>query len=168
MKVAFSLTDSVAQRLKGMAAEVSNGNVSLLVDLALTRLFEMRLDEMKQAAWRFGHDRRAATREDWMATYWTVLGEAMDQPDQIGNPYAPRNFGHFYAVLLLNRVARYDDENDPFIPYIGPRQTTPENQTIRQWRFERSESPVEAAETVAATLRELNAHLDSRKKGSPK
>ncbi|TAM75558.1 hypothetical protein EPN44_08940 [bacterium] len=163
MKIAFSLSDSVGQRLKGMAAEVSNGNVSLLVDLALTRLFELPPAELKQAAWRFSHDRRAATREDWMATYWAVLGEALGQPDQIGNPYAPRNFGHFYAVLLLNHVARYDDENDPFIPYIGPRISTQENQTIRQWHFDRSESPVVAAEAVASVIKELNARLDTKK-----
>ena len=39
----------------------------------------------------------------------------------IDNPYAPRNYGDFYVVLLLNHLDRYDDEGDPvFPPTWGP------------------------------------------------
>lgn len=166
MKIAFSLPDPIAQRLKGIAAEATNGNVSLLVDLALSRLFQLPPDELKREAWLFSHDRRAATREDWMATYWAVLSDAMGQPDLIGNPYAPRNYDGFYAVLLLNHMGRMDDEEDPFIPYVGPMPVLPDSPAPKQFHYERSDSPVKAAEDVAATLKQfIGAKLANTKKG---
>lgn len=165
MKTAFSLTDSVAERLAATAKVVSNGNASLLADLALTRLLALPPDELARLVWRHSQDRKATTRDGWMRAYWTVLGDEMGQPDGIDNPYAPRNYGDFYAVLLLNHVARYDDEGDPFIPYIGPRIMTQDSPLAKQWTFDRATSPVKAAETVAVALRELLASKALRERG---
>ncbi len=44
-----------------------------------------------------------------MQSFWDVLADAMGRPEMktaFDNPYVMRQFGDFYAVLLLNNVAR--------------------------------------------------------------
>ncbi len=155
MKSALSLSDAVAEKLASTAKVVSNGNASLLADLALTRLLALPTEELKSLVRRHDLNRKAITRDGWMKSFWLILGEEMGQSDRIDNPYAPRNFGAFYVVLLFNHAGGNDDESDPFIPYVGPRVATPERRPSQQWSFDRQVPPVKAAETVAATLRDL-------------
>ncbi|HTV30326.1 MAG TPA: hypothetical protein VMF32_21430 [Xanthobacteraceae bacterium] len=157
MKVSFSLSDEVAKRLEKSAKTVADGNASLLADLALSRLLDLPQAELNKLVARRRMDRLATSRDGWNRAFWLVLSEEMGREDAIDNPYVPRNYGAFYVVLLLNHVDRYDDEGDPFCPYVGPRTVTPESPAPFQWTFERSTSPVHAAETVAAKLRSLAA-----------
>jgi hypothetical protein len=154
-KVSFSISDRVAARLEACAKNVADGNVSLLTDLALSRLLELPNDELIRLVARQKLDRMAASRDGWNRAFWLVLGDEFGRPDMIDNPYAPRNYGDFYVVLLLNHTDRADDESDPFNPYIGPRMSTPESPSPQGWSFERTDSPVFAAGTVATRLREL-------------
>jgi hypothetical protein len=159
VKLSISVTNDIAQRLVARAKEVANGNTSLLAETAFSRVLEMPLNQLKGLVSLHRLDRKAATRSDWMNIYWRVLGELMGQPNQDAffSPYSPRHFGEFYAVLLLNHVGRYDDEEDPFIPYVGPQMVTAESPSPRQWTFPRGSSPVSAAREVAAKLREYGA-----------
>ena len=97
----------------------------------------------------------ASSRDGWNHAFWLVLGEELGRKDTIDNPYAPRNYGEFFVVLLLNHVGRPDEETDPFHAYIGPRMATPTSPPPQQWTFKRTDSPVMAAETVARGLHEL-------------
>ena len=157
MKMSFSLSDEVARKLSLCAEQVADGNASLLTDLALKRLLDLPHDELAPLLARRRLDRRATTRQGWMEAFWLVLGAEMGREDRIDNPYIPRNYGDFYVVMLLNHIDRYDDEGDPFCPYVGPRMWTPQSPAPQQWTFPRSESPVRAAETVASKLHELGA-----------
>lgn len=160
MKVSFSLTDDVAARLAACAKAVAEGNASLVTELALKRLLDLPQDELARLVARRRLDRMAATRDGWMRAFWAVLGDEMGRQDMIDNPYAPRNYGDFYVALLLNHHDRYDDENDPFCPYVGPRIWTQESPSPWQRTFDRASSPVKAAEIVAVKLRELGATLE--------
>lgn len=154
-KVSFSISDTVAARLKERAKDVADGNESILTDVALRRLLDLPSGELSRLVARQKLDRMASTRDGWNHAFWLVLGHEFGRPDMIDNPYAPRNYGDFYVVLLLNHADRADDEDDPFVPYIGPRMSTPQSPSPQQWAFDRSDSPVHAAETVAKRLREL-------------
>lgn len=159
--MSFSLSDDVATRLEACAKTVADGNASLLTDVALKRLLDLPKEELTRLVARRRLDRMASTRSGWNQAFWQVLGEEMGRRDAIDNPYAPRNYGDFYVVLLLNRVAEADEESDPFHPYIGPRMVTPESPSPRQWTFERNASPVSTAEMVAAELRKLGVERDA-------
>ena len=98
------------------------------------------------------------TRNGWMRAFWQVLGDLMEVPDRIENVRAPRNFDGAYAVILLNHIGREDDEEDPFFPFVGPAPTLPESPSPQQFTFERTASPVAAAEVVAKKLREFATH----------
>ena len=155
MKISFSLSDDVAARLEECARSVADGNASLLTDVALKRLFELPKDELVRLVTRRRLDRMASTRNGWNQAFWLVLGEEMGARDTIDNAYAPRNYGDFYVALLLNHVGRPDEETDPFHAYIGPRLSTPTGLQPQQWTFARNDSPLMAAEVVAARLHEL-------------
>jgi hypothetical protein len=155
MKMSFSLSDDVAARLEECAKSVADGNASLLTDVALRHLLELPKDELSRIVTRRRMDRMASTRNGWNEAFWLVLGEEMGRPDTIENSYAPRNYGDFYVALLLNHVGRPDEETDPFHAYIGPRSSTPTGPRPQQWTFTRNDSPVMAAEVVAARLHEL-------------
>jgi hypothetical protein len=137
----------------------------LLAETAFSRLLELPANQLRELVSLQRLDRRATTRDDWMKIYWRVLGELTGQPDQdvFISPYSPRHCGEFYAVLLLNHVGRYDDEDDPFIPYIGPQMVTAESPSPCQWTFSRWSSPVKAARTVAAKLGEYGKAASERK-----
>lgn len=160
MKLSLSFSEDVARRMDACAQVVAGGNVSLLADVALKRLLQLPTDEIEQLVARHRMDRKATTRQGWCQAFWLVLGEEMGRQDMIDNPHAPRNYGEFYIVLLLNHQDRYDDEGDPFPVYIGPRMWTIESPSPHQWTFDRTVSPVRAAETVAAKLRELGVKAD--------
>jgi hypothetical protein len=155
MKISFSLSEQVAARLEVCARKVANGNASLLADLALRRLLDLPEDKLSGLVARQRLDRMASTRGGWAHAFWLVLGEEMGRQDLIDNPFAPRNYGDFYVVLLMNHMDRHDDEDDPFCPYVGPRMAVPQSPSPYQWTFGRRESPVVAAEKVAAKLREF-------------
>ena len=129
----------------------------------MKQLLEAPSQNLEALVRRQRMDRKAATRTGWMRAFWAIFGELMGQPDAVDNPYAPRNFGRFYAVLLLNHVGRADHEADPFIPHIGPLPVTPESPPPYQWTYQRSDSPVAAAEAVAAKLREYGAGVSAPK-----
>ena len=143
------------------AEEATGGNLSLLTAIALRRLLGIPVKKLRGIANLERLDRRAPTRDAWMRAYWSVLAALMGRPqlDTIENPYAPRQFGNFYAVLLLNHVGRYDDESEPFIPHIGPMPVQPDSPPPVQWAFDRSSSPVAAARTVASKLLEYGAQI---------
>ncbi len=153
--MSFSLSDDVATRLEECAKSAADGNASLLTDLALKRLLELPKDELARLVVRHRMNRMASTRSGWNRAFWSVLGEEMGLSDTVDNPYTPRNYGDFYVVLLSNHVGRPDEETDPFQPSIGPRMSTTTSPSPQQWAFKRNDSPVKAAETVAARLREL-------------
>jgi hypothetical protein len=166
-KISVSLEDDLWKRADDRAAQVAGGNVSLLTAVALRRALEMPVAELRQLTDLERFDRWAPTRSAWMQAYWYVLARLMGRPqmDVIENPYAPRHFGEFFAVLLLNHVARNDDENDPFIPHIGPMPVTAASPPPVQWTFDRSSSPVAAAETVAAKLIEYGVAIETPPRG---
>ena len=167
MKLSISLSDTTARRLGDYASSLAAGNASIVVEVALKRLFETPGDELKRLVHRQKFDRRASTRSGWAKAYWDVLGGLMGQPNQdvFGSPYSPRRFGDFYAVLLMNHIGQPDDEDDPFFPHIGPMPVTPESPSPVQWTFDRSASPVAAAEAVAAKLREYGVPVPPVKGG---
>lgn len=156
-KLSVSLDDDLVEKVTARAGEVAGGNLSLLTAVALKRILDVPTAELSRLADLQRLDRRAPTREFWMQSFWDVLADAMGRPEMktaFDNPYVMRQFGDFYAVLLLNNVARYDAEDDPFVPYIGPMPVMPGSPPPVQWTFGRSTSPVTAAQTVAAKLQE--------------
>lgn len=155
--MSFSLSEGVASRLSDRAKRVAAGNASVLVDLALKQLLDLPDEQLAFLLGRRQMDRMGSTRDGWMRAFWIILGEEMGRQDMIDNPYAPRNYGDYYVVLLLNHPGRYDDEDDPFVPYAGPRLVSEGNASPFQWHFKRSHSPVQAAEDVARKLRQLGA-----------
>jgi hypothetical protein len=166
-KLSVSIDDELAARAALRAEQVADGNVSLLAAAAIRRVLEIPANDLLRLVALQRFDRRAATREAWMRAYWHVLSDLMGRPemDVIDNPYGPRQFSDFYAVLLLNHMGRADDENDPFIPHIGPSPVTPQSPAPCQWTFKRSSSPVVAAETVASKLREYGVFPQTREGG---
>jgi hypothetical protein len=157
VKLTVSLSDNMAGRLAACAREQAGGNASAVVEVALRQFFDLPAKEIGSLLTRFRMDRKATTRSGWARAFWYVLGQLMNQPDFIGNVYAPRNFGGFYAVLLFNRVGCADEEDDPFLPYIGPLPILPNSPAPQPFHFERAHSPVAAAQVVAAKLREFGA-----------
>lgn len=155
------------EQFKARADEAAGGNLSLLAAVAIKELLKKPASEVVQlVAWQ-RYDRQAATRSAWMRAYWEALGALMGQPDQdpFDNPYSPRRFGNFYAVLLLNRVGHADEEGDPFFPHIGPMPVMLDSPAPAQWSFPRSTTPLAAAEVVAAKLREYgcdNYNIEGR------
>jgi hypothetical protein len=163
-KLSVSLDDDLADRAARRAEGAAGGNLSLLTAVALRRILELPGDELSALIGLERFDRRAPSRDFWMRAFWEVLADLMGQPGMktaFDNPYAPRQFGDFYAVLLLNRVGQYDDENDPFIPHIGPMPVKPGSPPPFQWTFDRSTSPVSAAKAVASKLQEYGAAIPS-------
>ncbi len=156
-KLSVSLDDELADRAALCAEGVAGGNLSLLTAVALRRILEVPDDELSALIGLERFDRRAPSRDFWMRAFWDILADLMGRPEMktaFDNPYAPRQFGDFYAVLLLNRVGQYDDENDPFIPHIGPMPVKPGSPPPFQWTFARSTSPVVAAKAVASKLQQ--------------
>jgi len=164
MKVSFSVSDEIARQLSVCANTVADGNASLVTEVALAELLKLPVEEIGRLVARQRLDRKATTRSGWMQAFWQILGESLGQPDFQENPYAPRNFGGFYAVLLLNHVGRQDDEEDPFVPYVGPMPIMPDSQPPFQWTFARSTSPITAAESVAIKLREYGVTIPAKGK----
>lgn len=154
MKVSFSISEAVGKRLKASAERLAGGNQSLLADLALGRFLELSDEELGRLVNRQQMDRMAVTRDGWNRAFWLVLGELLGRVDMIDNPFAPRTYGAFYVVLLLNHMNRYDDENDDFHLYVAPQMSLEGSPSPRQWDFRRTESPIAAAEIVAAHLRD--------------
>jgi hypothetical protein len=154
-RATFSLSNSVAARLKTVASSVAGGNESLLADLAMARLLDLPEDELSRLVDRQKLNRMSSTRSGWNQAFWLVLGDEMGRREMMNNPYASRNYGNFYVTPLFHRGPGLDEEDDPFHPYVGPRTVTPDSPSPLQWTFDRGHSPVAAAETVATKLREL-------------
>jgi hypothetical protein len=135
---------------------MADGNASLVADVALGHFLAMPSDQLRDLIERRRLDRKASTRHGWTEAFWTVLGQEMGIVDQIDNPYTSRNYGDYYAVLLLKDVGRYDEDPDPFVVHVSPQMWTQENahKQKRFW-FERSHLPVAAAEEVATWLRDI-------------
>ncbi len=155
MRLTINLSGFTGNLLEALAARVANGNTSLVAETALKLLFSKTFEEQQRFVALERFERTAVkTRAGWMRAFWQRLGELMNQPDAIENLRAPRRFDGFYAVLLMNHIAHEDEENDPFHPHIGPQPVLPDSPTPYQWTFNRSTSPVAAAEAVAEKLRE--------------
>ncbi len=154
MRITLSLPDLVGEQLRETANRLADGNASLVADIALRYVLGLPTEELDDLIARYRLDRKASTRHGWTEAFWTTLGKAMGVNDTIDNPYTARNYGDFYAVLLLKDVGRYDEDPDPFCIHVAPQMWTPENshKQNRFW-FDRSRSPVSAAEEVAAWLR---------------
>lgn len=167
-KISVSLDDELAVRAGECAEVVAGGNLSLLTAVALRRVLEVPLADLSRLVSRQRLDRRAPTREFWMEAFWDVLADAMGRPEMktaFDSPYVSRQFGDFYAVLLLNHVGRHDDENDPFVPHVGPMPVIPGSPPPFQWTFDRSTSPVTAAEAVASKLHEYGVAVAMPQRG---
>jgi hypothetical protein len=159
MKASLNLSDNVYRRLGECARSLPGTNPSLLADLAIYLLLERSPQDIERLAARHRLSRKAVTRDGWRRAFWRFLGEAMGREDLISNPYVARDYGDYYLVLLRSHVAREDGESDPFYFSMGLRGTVvgKPSPTPPGWRFERSESPVAAADTIAKRLRELGA-----------
>ena len=159
MKVSMNLSDHVHRGLEQRARSLPGTNASLLTDLAIALLLERPPEEIARLAARHKLNRKSATRDGWRRAFWRLLGEAMRREDLITNPYVARDYGDYYLVLLRSYVGREDDENDPFYFSMGLRGTVvgKPSPTPPGWQFERAESPVVAADTIAKRLRELGA-----------
>jgi hypothetical protein len=167
-KLSVSLDDDLADRAALRAEEAAGGNLSLLTAVALRRILEVPGDELVALVGLERFDRRAPSRDFWMQAFWEVLADLMGRPEMktaFDNPLVPRQFGEFYAVLLLNHVGRYDDENDPFFPHIGPMPVKPGSPPPFQWTFDRSVSPVAAARAVASKLKEYGVEVATPQRG---
>jgi len=166
-KLSISLEEDLAALARSRAAEAAGGNLSLLTAVALRRILDAPLLEVRRLADVERLDRRAPSRDAWMKAYWHILVHLMGRPemDFMDNPYAPRQFDVFFAVLLLNHVGRNDDENDPFIPHIGPMPVVAGSPQPTQWIFDRSSSPVAAATTVASKLSEYGVVIPNAERG---
>jgi|HubBroStandDraft_5_1064220.scaffolds.fasta_scaffold03141_9 hypothetical protein len=163
MKVSLSLSEDVHGQLEQCARRLPGTNPSLLTDLALKLLLTRPDADIAAMAAKYRLDRRAATRDGWRKAIWILLGREMGCEDLIGNPYVPRNFGDYYAVLLQSHVAKDDGEEDPFYFSLGLRghaanQLPPPSPA--GWTFPRSTSPVQAAETIARDLKALGVRMD--------
>ena len=159
-RATFSLSDAVAERLKAAADATAGGNESLLADLAVARLLELPKEDLSRLVSRRKLNRLASTRSGWNQAFWLALGDEMGRRDTIDNPYASRNYGDFYVTSLFHRAPGADEEDDPFHPYVGPRMVTPQSPSPLQWTLDRNHSPVDAAEVVAAKLRELGVERE--------
>jgi hypothetical protein len=157
MKRSLSLTPEIAERLDACARTLPGTNPSLLADFAIKRLLDLPLEQLAPEVARYRLGRRASSRDGWRKAFWILLGDAMGRQDLIGNPYVARDYGDHYLVLLRNNVGREDDEGDPFYFSMGLRGHVADKPSPNPpgWRFERSVSPVAAADTVAKRLREL-------------
>lgn len=155
----MNLSDQVYRGLEQRARSLPGTNASLLTDLAIALLLERSPEEIARLAARHKLHRKSATRDGWRRAFWRLLGEAMGREDLISNPYVARDYGDYYLVLLRSHVAREDDEDDPFYFSMGLRGTVvgQPSPTPPGWRFERGDSPVMAAETIARRLSELGA-----------
>ena len=159
-RITLSLSDEVASRAGIVAAEMANGNLSLMAEVALKKFLEEPHEERLRYLYAEALVRTArsmaATRSGWMRAFWRVLceltGVPLYDPERV---YGPRHFGNLQVVLLLSHFDRPDDEDDPFTPYIAPVPVTPESPSPWQQDFPRSASPVDAARVVVAKLREL-------------
>lgn len=165
MKLSVSISDDVAQELERIAKLLAGSNASLITDVALKQLLSLPQGDLVKLVSRHRLDRKATTRNGWAGAFWQVLGQEMGRDDRIANPMAARNYGDFCIVMLMNHMNGVDDEADPFPIRLWPAMSTPESPLPVQWVFERSRSPVRAAEEVAVKLRELGA---VRAGGSPK
>jgi predicted transcriptional regulator len=159
-RVTVSLSDEVAKRAEAVATEIANGNVSLIAEVALKKFLDEPFEERHRYIYAEALERTArsmaATRSGWMRAFWRVLCELMRVP--LYDPervYGPRHFGNLQVVLLLSHFDRPDDEDDPFTPYIAPVPATSESPSPWQKDFVRSSSPVDAANVVAAKLRDF-------------
>ena len=155
MKLSVSISEDVAQELERFAKLLVGANASLITDVALKRFLSLPQGDLAKLVSRHRLDRKSATRNGWAGAFWQVLGEEMGRNDRIANPLAARNYGDFCIVLLMNHMNGVDEEADPFPIRLWPAMATPESPLPVQWVFERSRSPVRAAEEVAVKLREL-------------
>jgi hypothetical protein len=163
-RVTFSLSDDTREQVTGVALRAAGGNESLVAEIALRQLFQRPSDEVDRLMARAHLDRRARTRGGWARAFWYVLCDLMGRP--LYDPertHGPRNFGDFQVVLLLSHMDRPDDEDDPFTPYIAPVPATLESPRPWQRDFQRSDSPVTAAEVIAEKLREFGVQALVRK-----
>lgn len=94
-----------------------------------------------------------------MAAFWYLLGEEMGREDSISNPHAPRQYGGFILVMLLNRTNGHEEESDPFPVRLWPAQSLPGSPAPEEWVFLRSDLPDASAAAVAAKLFELGVDL---------
>src|SRR5580692_7285403 len=119
MKISISLPDEVASRLADYARHFTRGNASLVVDLALRRLFTVPMGELPGTFWDDRLNRMAATRTGWRKAFWQALAKMMLREDSGEDSYVPRNFGDHYVVVLRTTVGEEDAENDPFYVHTG-------------------------------------------------
>ncbi|HEY1428077.1 MAG TPA: hypothetical protein VGF18_00760, partial [Candidatus Tumulicola sp.] len=153
MKISISLSDEVGSRLADYARTYARGNASLVVDLALRRLFAIPMSELPDTFWSDKLDRLAATRTGWRKAFWHALARMMAKDDSGEDAYVPRNYGDHYVVILRTNVGEDDRENDPFYVHTGPAGgTTVQISDVRS-TFKRAESPINAARQIAERLR---------------
>lgn len=159
MKVSVSLSDGVGERLTTSAGRIEGASVSLLAELGVQRLLAIPEQQLTELVRGHRLARRATDRPGWMTAFWSFLGDGMGRLDQISNPYAPRQYGDFVLVMLLNRADGREEESDPFPVRLWPANSTPQSPPPEEWLFKRDFSPAAAAEMVATKLRDLGVRL---------
>jgi hypothetical protein len=152
MKTSISLPDDVAKRLDEYARGFASGNASLVVDVALRRLFSMPMSEVPATFWRDKLDRMALTRQGWRQAFCLALARLKGTDDRGQDVRIPRQFGDAYVVILPSVVGEEDGENDPFYVHMGPIGNATTNVLTSGWTFERTRSPIDAAKEVAEKL----------------
>jgi hypothetical protein len=158
VKHSFSLSDDVSEQLKETARVIPSATPSLLADFALKQLLDRPVKEITEMLNRYKLERKAPTRDWWQTSFWTLLSERMGTFDPITNPYVPRDYEDYYLVQLRSRVAQDDEEGDPFYVHMGPRAGT--SGPTKSWEFMRTTSPAQAAQEVAAYLKDLGVVMD--------
>jgi hypothetical protein len=158
VKYSLSLSEDVGGRLKAVARAIPDANPSVLADLAIKQLLDHPTQEIMQMLTRYKLDRNPRTRDWWRKSFWILLAESMGTFDPIDNPYVVRDYEDYYLVLLRSSVAREDEESDPFFVHMGPRAGVDGH--VNGWRFARETSPAQAAQDVAAYLKQLGIAMD--------
>jgi hypothetical protein len=162
VKLSVSVSDNVGERLNASAGRLEGASVSLLAELGIQRLLSMPEPQVADLVRSHRFARRATGRPGWMSVFWSFLGDGMGRLDQISNPYAPRQYGNFVLVMLMNRADGREEETDPFPVRLWPATSTPESPRPEEWLFARTASPAEAAEEVANKLRDLGVRVSDK------
>lgn len=157
MKMAVSLPDNQGEALRTLAKDVADGNESLVVSAALGQFLTMDRSRQRAMVMRHKAERGTLARSAWIKLFWTWLGESLNVPEWNPNSYAPRQFGDFVVVLLLNDVARYPEEHEDFYIHVYENMAP----LRHNWIFPRNDSPARCAEEVATFI--LNQRADSVK-----
>lgn len=144
-KSSYTISQSGALAAEVVAGRHANGNLSLVVDVALKYFASLPGEQIERLIAR-EHAERAVvgSRNAWMRAFWNWLSRLHGASgDPIDNLFAPRSWSDHTIVFLLKSATQYPDESDAFAVHAWARDIGG-----HEWRFSRDASPVESAERV--------------------